>query len=102
MSKRQIEALINLGFTGPAYEDADGNLVFQDDTPRPSDEEIRKEAERLVQLDKEKEYQLKRVKEYPKLSVLADALFHQANGNDAPMQAYLEAVQAVKDKYPKQ
>ena len=47
------------------------------------------------------EYQRLRVKEYPPLENLADALFWQANGNNSKMTAYLEQVAAVKDRYPK-
>ena len=44
-------------------------------------------------------YELRRVS-YPPLGELADALVHQQNGNDAPMQIYLAKCQAVKDQYP--
>lgn len=97
----KIQALINLGYTGPAsYED--GVLTFQDPSlPRPTDEEIEAEANRLLQEYNRTEYQRKRVREYPKLTMLADALYHQLNGNEQPMQEYMALVQAVKDKYPK-
>ena len=98
----KIEALINLGYTGPAsYQD--GVLIFQDPSlPRPTDAEIDAEAKRLEDEFARAEYQRLRVKEYPKVTQLADALYHQMNGNEEPMQQYLAAVQAVKDKYPKQ
>lgn len=38
---------------------------------------------------------------YPPFEVLADALFHQSNGDNTKMLAYLAAVEAVKAKYPK-
>lgn len=98
----KIEALINLGYTGPAsYQD--GVLTFQDPSlPRPSDAEIDAEAERLQKEFDRTEYQRLRVKEYPKLGMLADALYHQMNGNEEPMQEYLALVEAVKQKYPKE
>jgi hypothetical protein len=46
-------------------------------------------------------YAEKRAREYPPLDMLADAIYHQAKGDDSKMQEYLAAVQAVKDKYPK-
>lgn len=48
------------------------------------------------------EYQRLRQPEYPPLSDLADALYWQQQGDDTKMTAYLAAVQAVKDKYPKE
>lgn len=42
-----------------------------------------------------------RKREYPPLEVFADALFHQSQGNPQLLDAYLEAVQAVKTKFPK-
>lgn len=38
---------------------------------------------------------------YPPLEDLADALYHQAKGNPAPMQQYLAQVEAVKARFPK-
>jgi len=38
---------------------------------------------------------------YPDLGELADALYHQQNGNNVPMEEYLAKCQAVKDQYPK-
>jgi hypothetical protein len=46
-------------------------------------------------------YQRSRQPEYPPLADLADALYWQAQGDESKMTAYLAAVQAVKDKYPK-
>jgi hypothetical protein len=39
--------------------------------------------------------------QYPPLSDLADALYWQAQGDESKMAAYLAAVQAVKDRFPK-
>lgn len=47
------------------------------------------------------EYQRLRRQEYPPLADLADALYWQAQGDDSKMTAYLAAVEAVKQKYPK-
>lgn len=40
--------------------------------------------------------------EYPPLTELADALYHQQNGDDTKMTAYLAKCEAVKQKYPKE
>lgn len=46
-------------------------------------------------------YDLKRRREYPPLTDLADALYWQSQGDQTKMDAYLAAVEAVKIKYPK-
>lgn len=46
-------------------------------------------------------YGSRRAADYPPITDLADALVHQANGDDTKLQAYLEACRAVKDRYPK-
>lgn len=48
------------------------------------------------------EYQRKRALEYPPLTELADALYHQQNGDDTKMTAYLAKCESVKQKYPKE
>jgi hypothetical protein len=60
------------------------------------------ELARLKALDKATEYQRKREREYPPLTELADALYHQQNGDDTKMTAYLAKCEAVKQKYPKE
>lgn len=59
------------------------------------------EADRLEQITLSLKYQQKRKYEYPPLADLADALYWQAQGDDSKMTAYLAAVEAVKQKYPK-
>ena len=51
--------------------------------------------------DTKVKYQVLRKDQYPKLETLADAIYHQSQGNNAPMEAYVAAVQAVKDQFPK-
>lgn len=46
-------------------------------------------------------YDRRRAVEYPRIEELADALVHQANGDDTKLTAYLEACKAVKERYPK-
>lgn len=63
---------------------------------------ISAELARLKAESKATEYQRKRAPEYPPLTELADALYHQQNGDDTKMTAYLAKVEAVKQKYPKE
>jgi hypothetical protein len=42
-----------------------------------------------------------RMSEYPPVSELADALWHQQNGNEDPMTAYLAKCAEVKTRWPK-
>ena len=45
--------------------------------------------------------QAQRYQAYPALEVLADALVHQAMGNHAPLDAYVQACIKVKKDFPK-
>jgi hypothetical protein len=47
-------------------------------------------------------YKYKRQPEYPSLTDLADALYHQSKGDETKMTAYLAKCEAVKQKYPKE
>jgi hypothetical protein len=40
--------------------------------------------------------------EYPPLTELADALYHQSKGDETKLTAYLAKCEAVKQKYPKE
>ena len=68
----------------------------------PTREQIDAETLRLQNEYDAKEYQRLRQPEYPPLSDLADALYWQAQGDDSKMATYLAAVDAVKQKYPKE
>jgi hypothetical protein len=46
-------------------------------------------------------YIAKRQAEYPPLTDLADALYHQSKGDETKLTAYLAKCEAVKTKYPK-
>ena len=103
----KIEALLALGYEGPASEDERGVLIIQEDwnveqwgVPPTMEEIEAKEAELIAEF-KSTQYQRDRIREYPNLSVLADAIYHQANGNNEPMEAYIAACKAVKDAFPK-
>jgi hypothetical protein len=68
--------------------DADGNSVTYDET--------------AVQAYMDAHaYIAKRQAEYPPLTDLADALYHQSKGDETKLTAYLAKCEAVKQKYPK-
>lgn len=77
-------------------------IEWIDEISPPTDEEINLELSRLQAEYNSKQYQRNRVNEYPPLTELADALYHQQNGDDSKMTAYLAKVDAVKQKYPKE
>jgi hypothetical protein len=82
-------------------DDYDQLIWKEEDTPKPTLDELSEEKNRLLVIWNNTEYQRKRQYEYPSWQVLADAMYHQSNGNNAPMEAYLAAVETVKTKYPK-
>lgn len=67
----------------------------------PTLEEVLEEVEKIEEELQRTKYQRLRVREYPPLSDLADALYWQAQGNGEPMERYVAACEAVKAKYPK-
>ncbi len=74
---------------------------FDPSVTKPTKQQILAERARLqAELDAT-EYQRKRQPEYPPLGDLADAIYWQNQGDSSKMTAYLAAVEAVKDKYPK-
>jgi hypothetical protein len=93
----------------PANElqvDADGditNLWWAENNTlaKPTVEEIETAAAECLVEWEQSQYQRNREPEYPPVADLADALYWQAKGDDSKMTAYLAAVEAVKQKYPK-
>ena len=100
-----VDALLNLRpnafwhLNGDQYEDLEWLDTNQE---KPTKEELATEISRLKAQLKSTEYQRKREREYPPLTELADALYHQQNGDDTKMTAYLAKCEAVKQKYPKE
>ena len=67
-------------------------------SPKPSREELEAEADRLHQVWLNNQYQRDRAREYPLITNQLDMLYwDKINGTDN----WQQAVQAVKDKYPK-
>ena len=77
------------------------NLTWFSSTPIPTKAQLDAELVRVAAGFAATEYQRKRREAYPPLSELADALYHQQNGDESQMTAYLAKVEAVKVKYPK-
>jgi hypothetical protein len=65
---------------------------------KPTLAELQAERDRLQAESDSKEYQRLRQKEYPPVTDYLDAV---VKGDQAQMQAYIDACLAVKDKYPK-
>jgi hypothetical protein len=79
----------------PAYN----NLRWTDTTQsKPSRQEVEELAEQIQQDYKNLEYRRLRRKEYPPATDYLDAV---VKGDLAQQQAYIDACQAVKAKYPK-
>jgi hypothetical protein len=83
-------------FAGPeSYE----NLIWEtDEYPQPSEQEV---SNKLVELDaawEQSQYQRHRALEYPPITDYLDGV---VKGDQAQIDAYIAACQAVKDKYPK-
>jgi hypothetical protein len=83
-------------------EDNDWNkLQWIDERPCPPKEQVMAEVERLRLEWESKEYQRLRQPEYPPLADYVDAVYWQSKGDDRKMEAYIAAVEAVKQKFPK-
>lgn len=82
-------------------EDYDGLQWLDTEQSIPSLDEVTEEIEKIREELEKTQYQRLRVREYPPLSDLADALYWQAQGDSEPMARYVAACEAVKAKYPK-
>jgi len=72
--------------------------VYEGGQPKPKEEEILEELERLQQEWEDTEYQRLRAKEYPDFKEYLDGI---VKGDTEQIQAYIDACLAVKAKYPK-
>jgi len=74
-------------------------IVWKDETQtQPTLEEVNSEIVRLQAEYDAKEYQRLRAKEYPPITDYIDGI---VKGDNAQVQAYIDACLAVKAKYPK-
>lgn len=68
------------------------------DKPKPTQKELEDEADRLHQVWLNEQYKRDRAKEYPPIADQLDMLYHdKIDGTNT----WENAIQAVKDKYPK-
>ena len=75
---------------------------IDNEIPQPTKQQIDAEVTRLQAQYDALEYARKRAPEYPPLTDLADALYHQSKGDETKLTAYLAKCEAVKQKYPKE
>jgi len=66
--------------------------------PKPSLEEVEQEHQRLKTLWESEQYKRSRASEYPPITDYLDGV---VKGDQAQIDAYIAACQAVKAKYPK-
>lgn len=95
-----ITALANL-VPGCAYQfhgDDLANLVWDDERDRPTDDDIMAEVEQVWARWNAAEYQRQRKDKYPPIEDYLDGI---VKGDQAQIDAYIAACQAVKDAYPK-
>lgn len=71
---------------------------FSADIPKPTEEELIEECEKLQAEYEAKEYQRLRAKEYPDFKEYLDGI---VKGDTDQIQAYIDSCNAVKAKYPK-
>jgi tRNA A37 N6-isopentenylltransferase MiaA len=71
---------------------------LDENTTAPTEEQIQSEIVRLQSEYDSKEYQRKRAAEYPDFKDYLDGI---VKGDAAQVQAYIDACNAVKAKYPK-
>jgi hypothetical protein len=80
----------------------DGVISWIGETPNITQQQIDNEYATVLAEYNEQEYARKRAPEYPPLTDLADALYHQSKGDETKLTAYLAKCEAVKQKYPKE
>lgn len=81
---------------GDLYEGLDWSS--DNEIPKPSLEVLEAECDRLEQVWLDQQYRRDREKEYPDFRDYLDGV---VKGDQAQIQAYIDACLAVKDKYPK-
>ena len=94
------EALANIA-PNSEWSTLGDEIQWLDDTPQPTTEEINAEIENIKARETSEEYRAKRRVEYPDLADFADAYYWEKMGNSSLMDAYLEKVSSVKNKFPK-
>lgn len=95
----KLDAILSLVPNSQFVIQGDGTVDWHvPDTAPVTEEQIQEELVRLRALDAAKDYQRKRALEYPDFREYLDGI---VKGDQAQIDAYIAACQAVKDKYPK-
>ena len=77
-------------------------LVWKDtNTPKPTQEELIAEYNRLQSEYEFKEYQRLREKKYPSIQEQLDALYHDIKAGNLETGTWIASIEAVKENYPK-
>lgn len=75
---------------------------FSQDIPRPSNEEIVAEMQRLTEDWSNQYYRLERGREYPMVEEQLDMMWHAMNADETKrIEPFYSTIKAIKDKYPK-
>tara|TARA_B100000579_G_C22811356_1_gene845397 strand:- start:1048 stop:1344 length:297 start_codon:yes stop_codon:yes gene_type:complete len=76
-------------------EDYDKITWFDDNPNKITVDQIKTKKAELDKVDKANEYQMQRVKEYPRIEDQLDTIYHKG------IDEWKKIIKAVKDKYPK-
>jgi len=101
ITKLLVKAIHNL-LPNQHFVINDGVITWVGETPNITQQQIDNEYATVLAEYKTQEYARKRQPEYPPLTDLADALYHQSKGDETKLTAYLAKCEAVKQKYPKE
>lgn len=75
---------------------------FSEDIPRPSNEEIIAEMQRLTENWPNQYYRLERGREYPEIEEQLDMMWHAMDEDETKrIEPFYSSIKAIKDKYPK-
>ena len=86
------------GIDGDTYE---GIQWLDTEQTLPPKEQVLAELARLKQEYYDNQYLRDRIHNYPNITDLADAIYHQYKGDNSKMDAYIASVEAVKTQFPK-
>jgi hypothetical protein len=83
----------------------DGDLStlewYDNEIPRPTNVEIEAEADGIIAEYHTNEYQRKRAAEYPKIVDQLDMLYHDIKAGNLANGSWIEAIEEVKNTFPK-
>lgn len=95
------KALFNLVPTAEWTLSGADIVWYSEDISKPTSDEISVEIEKIKAQELAEEYKEKRKSEYPPIEDFIDAMYWDNMGDPAPLEAYMEKVTYVKNKYPK-